>query len=468
MINSRSIHQDVRRPPQSHIETRETTALRDTIVSPSSPLDLALDQTISYLAECVDSYMPPSLIRDFYLWGLNPANPQRDLWLQVIGTKQIVQFALQCMGDDYTPAQIAELFRYAAPMNAYLTFEVISDNVAFGLTDRLPNDDTYFLRAHLMHIFNQRLAQALSGEAVHGQRALADEQPIANRISAFNQSLSPIVHARLAEAYRREHPKASMDELEYALHPMLVANFQSCVDVHHMSSSLYVGKLVQRGLYQRYRTADRVLHDHEMEMSGVMSASTYAILIIPVIGYYLEGVASIMGIRDRLPELMRDGLMFRALYQAAQLTRLLNDMGTQVIRQQPEQRERLIAELRMKARGVRTNNIHAFLRETTSEYGALLTRITKDVKHGEFNMMLYNLRHANSLDDALLMFGERLNMFSAVYERGYGKMWNYLHQLSERIGDDRLSKLIATSVIFHEKMYLHEYTKAQGEFAVGG
>jgi hypothetical protein len=468
VIESRPIRRDARRSSRPEIETLETSVVHHAIPEHTSPLDIALDQSISYLAECVDSYMPPSLIRDFYLWGLNPANPQRDLWLQVIGTKQIVQFALQCMGDDYSPAEIAELFRYAAPMNAYLTFEVISDNVAFGLTDRLPNDDTYFLRAHLMHTFNQQLSKALAGEPIHGQRALANEQPIANRISAFNQSLSPIVHAKLAEAYRREHPQASMDELEYALYPMLIANFQSCVDVHAMSSSLHVGKLVQRGLYQRYRTADRVLHDHEMELSRVMSASTYSILIIPVIAYYLEGVAGIMGIRDRVPELLRDGLLFRALYEAARLTRLLNDMGTQVIRQQPEQRERLIAELRMKARGARTSNIHAFLRETTSEYGALLTRITKDVKHGEFNMMLYNLRHAGSLDAALLMFGERLHSFSAIYERGYARMWSYLQQLSERIGDDRLSKLIATSVIFHEKMYMHEYHKAQGEFAVGG
>jgi hypothetical protein len=418
------------------------------------------------LNEHVRATMPDSAYREMFLWGLNPANEQYENWLQVIGTKQIVYFAAQVMGSMFGENELTALVDYAAPMNVYLTFEVISDNLAFGLTDRLNHDTTYFLRAHLMHHFNQRMCYALKNPWMTAEQALGGERHIADRISVFEQSLSPSAHARLAEAFLSERRDVSLFELEYGLYPLLVTNFYACADLYHGASEMQLGKIIQRGLYQRYHTADRVLYDPHLDISRLVSASTYSILIMPVVAHYLEGVALSTGIADRLSLVTDDNLMFRALYHTAMLIRLLNDMGTQVLKQDYHARTQLIMQLQDQARRTRTHNIHAFLRDVSDGYGAVMTRIAKDVKHGEFNMTLYNLKNAPSLEEAVTMFGERLHYFSNLYERGYYKLQGYLEEIAQRLGDDRLSLLMLRAVRFHEEMYWQEYTKSTGEYAI--
>ena len=418
------------------------------------------------LNEHVRATMPGSAYREMFLWGLNPANPHYDHWLQVIGTKQIVYFAAQVMGSMFGEDELTALVDYAAPMNVYLTFEVISDNLAFGLTDRLNHDTTYFLRAHLMHHFNQQMCYALKNPWFTAEQALGDERPIADRISVFEQSLSPSAHARLAEAFLSERRDVSLYELEYGLYPLLITNFYACADLYHGASNMHLGKIIQRGLYQRYHTADRVLYDPHLDMSRLVSASTYSILIMPVVAHYLEGVALSTGIADRLPAVTDDNLMFRALYHTAMLIRLLNDMGTQVIKQDYHTRKALILQLQDQARRTRTQNIHAFLRDVTDDYGTMMTRIAKDVKHGEFNITLYNLKNVSSLEDAVVLFGERLHYFSDLYERGFAKLEGYLDEIARRLGDDRLSQLMMRAVRFHEQMYQQQYTKSTGEYAI--
>jgi hypothetical protein len=209
-----------------------------------------------------------------------------------------------------------------------------------------------------------------------------------------------------------------------------------------------------------------VLYDPHLDISRLVSASTYSILIMPVVAHYLEGVALSTGIADRLSLVTDDNLMFRALYHTAMLIRLLNDMGTQVLKQDYHARTQLIMQLQDQARRTRTHNIHAFLRDVSDGYGAVMTRIAKDVKHGEFNMTLYNLKNAPSLEEAVTMFGERLHYFSNLYERGYYKLQGYLEEIAQRLGDDRLSLLMLRAVRFHEEMYWQEYTKSTGEYAI--
>jgi hypothetical protein len=139
------------------METQEASAAQQ-------KMQRAILSIANSLVEHVQATMPQSAYKEMFLWGLNPANPQYENWLQVIGTKQIVGFAAQVMGSMVGEEELTALVDYAAPMNVYLTFEVISDNLAFGLTDRLNHDTTYFLRAHLMHLCAQEsLADGRAG-----------------------------------------------------------------------------------------------------------------------------------------------------------------------------------------------------------------------------------------------------------------------------------------------------------------
>jgi len=439
-------------------------------LSDNSPEGMIIRQAVGEIVDEIRSrvfdYMPPSSFRDYYLWGLDPNNVYHDAWLQLTGVRQTVQFAARVMGTNFDPQLFLQLARFAAPMNLYLSFEVISDNLALGLAEYLPHDSTFFLRAHLMHDFNVAVCNALIGNGREAHEILSVNESLARRISTFHQSLSPLKHATLADAYLRHSRYVPLDDLEYSLYPLLLANFQSALDLAAHSGTLVTGSIIQRGLYRRYYSSDRALLDPNLTMGQVVNISTYAILIMPVVAYYLEGVASAIGLREELARVSQDGTLFKALYHAALLIRLLNDLGTGLIKQDKQERAMMLREMHQHSREMRADTLTGFLRDVSEQYGARLTRIAKDVKYGEFNVALYNLRQGAPFDYTFGVFGERLEYFSRLYLQKYARMQAHLDVMSQRLGDDTLSNLIERSVLFHERLYDNPYTHERGEYAI--
>ncbi|MBE0691206.1 MAG: hypothetical protein IH587_13895 [Anaerolineae bacterium] len=426
----------------------------------------AVGEIVEQIRECVFNYMPPSTFREYYLWGLDSHNVYHDAWLQLTGVKQTVQFAARVMGAQFEPKLFLQLARFVAPMNHYLTFEVISDNLALGLAEYLPHDSTFFLRAHLMHDFNVAVCNGLKGDGRDAHEVLSVNESLARRISTFRQSLSPLKHGALADAYLNHTRYVPMDDIEYSLYPLLLANFEAATHLARHSESLVTGPIIRRGLYRRYHSADRLLIDPNLSMGQVVNVSTYAILIMPVVAYYLEGVASTIGLRDKLPSIVQDGSLFKALYHAALLIRLLNDLGTGVVKQESDDRMMMLQDLYSHSRDMRSDTLTGFLRDVSDQYGARLTRIAKDVKYGEFNIALYNLRNGAPFDYSFGVFGERLEYFSLLYRQKYARMQQHLDIMAQRLGDDTLSNLIERSVIFHERLYDNVYTQERGEYAI--
>ena len=221
------------------------------------------------------------------------------------------------------------------------------------------------------------------------------------------------------------------------------------------------------GLYRRYRSAERIFRDPNLNLARVVSHSAYTILLIPVLAYYLEMGANALGVSDRLGTSIANGTLARALYQCSVLVRLLNDLGTPIVMQSPEQRHDLMTQLRYQANQNGTGNIRTFLRHQVDghAYRSLLNRIAKDVEMGDFNIALYNLPHINPLDKALLTFGERLGALSRIYHRTDRELTNQLNELSDTLGTDAISKMIRRVVDFHFTMYGNDYRMTEGDFA---
>lgn len=456
-------------PNQSAIDTREAPAAT-TIQDPKARREWrnqqAINLTADYARERVSVLMPASHFRDLYLWGLSRENALRNEWLQVIGLRQIVQFSASVMGDDFDDAVFLELCQRNAPLNTYLNFEVVSDDMTTGLMDRAKHDATYFLRQHLIHQFADAVHLRLAGDKRRAHSALAQEEPIANRVSRINQTLSPTKHDRLMRAYLAEHPQIEQDDLEHGLFPLLVTNLETCGEVADSARDFYLGPIILRGLQRRYAAEARVLHDTRLDLTRVVSESAYSVLIMPVMAYYMEALCSGIGAHEKLARLTDDHVAFKAIYLTAVLIRLLNDAGTAILYQEHDARRALVHELRKQARARRSAHIRDFLRHVSGEYGPLMTRITKDVIHGEFNVTLYRLHQVDELDVALEQFGERLSYLARLYARSYRRLGSYMEILAERLGDERPGKMLMRAVKFHEHMYAVDYTKKEGEYAI--
>lgn len=458
---------DAVKTPQE-IETRESPVVSaDARLQAPSRLQLALDYIVPFLQQSVQYHMPPSAFKDFYLWGLDASNPYHDTWISLIGLKRIVQFTLQSVAAPFKDTQIPTFALYAAPMSIYLTFEVVSDNLEFGLNERDPRDRTHYLRAHLIREFTYAMCMRLKGSQATAASLLSREELIARRISTYHQSLNPEKHRLISDAYLRQYAHASSKELDAGLLPQLIMNIESANDLVRQTCSHQTADLIHMGLYRRYRSAERIYRDPNLSLARIVSHGAYTILLIPVLAYYLEMGANALGVADRLRTTIANGTLARALYQCSVLVRLLNDLGTPIVMQSPEQRYDLMTQLRSRARQNGAGNIRTFLRKQVSGQldRSLLNRIAKDVETGEFNIALYNLPHINPLDQALLTFGDRLDALSRIYHRTDADFRLVLNEISDTLGTDTISKMIRSVVDFHFTMYNHDYREAEGDFA---
>jgi hypothetical protein len=248
----------------------------------------------------------------------------------------------------------------------------------------------------------------------------------------------------------------------------LIMNIETAADVVEFTRNHLTADIIRKGLYRRYRSAQRIFRDPNLNLSRIVMHGANTILLIPVVAYYLEMGANAFGISDRLRTTVESGMLERALYGCSVLVRLLNDLGTPIIMQSPEQRHELVMELRYQAQHSGTSNIRTFLRHQVNgqAYRLQLTRIAKDVEKGEFNIALYNLPHINPLDRALLTFGERLGALSRIYQRTQSDLTRQLDSLSDTLGTDAISGMIQRVVDFHYRMYNHDYRQVEGDFAV--
>jgi hypothetical protein len=94
-----------------------------------------------------------------------------------------------------------------------------------------------------------------------------------------------------------------------------------------------------------------------------------------------------------------------------------------------------------------------------------LTRIRKDLDHGEFNLSFSDLLDLPPAD-ALEAFEKRLTYYSRLYARSRIKLTNILAKMTQILKDDVASQVIYRIVTFHEQLYSNTYTKADGEYAV--
>lgn len=423
--------------------------------------------TLRLLQASIQEYMPASAYRDFCLWALSEDNPQQDLWLQVLGVKQIVQFCTHLTGDLVADEVWGWMSQHMAAMNIYLVYEAASDNMAIGLALRQSTDTTYEVRHELVHQFNEIMCDLLANEPRPTVEALAPLHGLTASLSSFEQSLSPDKHETVAQAYLRQHPQVIPESVEYGAWALLLANAATAMDLSLAADHFSAGRSLKRGLLERYRSADRLLMETDIVLEERVAVGTYAILLIPVLAHYVEGVIHANGLRERVALLDADDKLWDGLYLTAQLVRLLNDCGTRLIEQSAADRATFIQELQdLHTLLHPQTTLLEFLGKVTPHYGGLMTRIHKDIKHGEVNMVFDNIDPSLPVAEALTLFGERLAYLSEVYRRQHQNLLEVLDTISERLEDGGVSKVLYRCVAFHEKVYSRAFEQPEGDFAV--
>ena len=90
--------------------------------------------TVDKIKTSLIEHMPAGVQRDFYMWGISPANPNRDEFLQLVGMNQVVNLATHILEPMVKPENWQTLADYCGLIHAYFLYELVSDDLAVGLS----------------------------------------------------------------------------------------------------------------------------------------------------------------------------------------------------------------------------------------------------------------------------------------------------------------------------------------------
>lgn len=425
----------------------------------------AYHAAIDALRAGFSQFMPAGAYRDYCLWALSPANPQQEVWLRSLGVPQMTKMTLDLLNGMIGEEDTALLINYSIPINNYLTYEVASDDLAIGLANRLDGDEQNIrLRKQVLSAFNTAMIERLRGSSKTTDALLQPIAHLAKQISSFDQSIVPDKHRMLAQQYIAMNPAVSMDDIEFSVLPRLVTNIEACVHLTRLSADLQVASIIRQGLISRYRAVQTLLEEGDISLSRRIFIGADAILVVPTLGYYVGIFAEVMHPMKNFRYIVEDGTLADALYNAALLVRLLNDLGT-VLLKQTDDRTAFLQSLHAKCAvsGCRDQSFAHLLINSLNEFGPMVTRLYKDVALGEYNVCLHDIT-ALPADRALPSFGQRLDYLALLYSQRYAYFTQLLKQMTDVLGDARVSGLIEHFVRFHETLYYHPYTHAAGEY----
>ena len=435
-------------------------------VNVAERFQLMLAMTLASFEGSLRRHMPASAYRDFHLWAISAENPRQDVFLQAMGITQLTKLTVTLLDGLVDDRAWRQLAKYSATISSYLTYEVVSDNLAIGLASPRTDDMTSVLRRILLRAFNRAMIARLNGDPRPAAQLLAPLQSAARRISGFDQSLNRDRQRVCSEAYLILRGDLELADLEYAVWPALVANVESCLDLAESLCSRHAAGLLREGLVRRYQAVNHLLEARDTPLPQLVTVGADAILVAPTLAYYVAVLAEIIQPLECFSHVIADGTLASALYDAALLVRLLNDLGTGLMTLAARERGALLDMMMAHYRECSTARTMADLLLNMSDDMDLFTRLRKDILFGEFNVGLNGLAHIRLTPDTLLAFGRNLSYFSQLYAQHRTTLQETLAAISERLGDERVSALIFRFVQFHEQLYSNSFHTPAGEYAI--
>jgi hypothetical protein len=425
----------------------------------------ALTSILSALHQSLHHHMPPGTFREFLLWAISANNPYQGQWLEVSGIQQLTHFTVQLLHEALDDDQWQAIKPYYTQINSFFFYEIISDSLAFGLTQPSTADALAAQRRQLLSDFNEAMIERILGDVYTARQRMGHVQLLAQGIPVFEYSLNREKCMLVVGAFLARHPDLTLEDIAFDVGPVLIANMESGVELPQMVNS-GLDRLLRTGMSKRYWAVNQELNQRSMTLREVVEVATWTVSVVPTLTFYMAAVVEATNLKSDLHSLVESHHVERVLMDAAFVVRLLNDLGPLVTLSTSEQ-DALVHQLAALHRQDpdRTPTFSDLILEYAQD-SSLVTRLYKDIKNGEFNVALYNLVDLPEVDDALLTFRNNLAQFARIYTRRQARLVQNLDTMSDHLNDERLSAMIQRFVDFHCTMYSQPSTSVAGEYAI--
>lgn len=423
----------------------------------------------AYIRSAVTKYLPDSEQKNFMLWILSDENPYQEDYLRMLGVAGSIELEMHLLCTIVRKSELEKLQHYIAILNTYFAFETLSDNIATGLsTSSRGTNETYSLQKEILSVFNSAMIEKINGSH---QPTLALLSPIAHltkQISAYKHSLSPSQMYEFAQEYLKYHSHASMTDLEYSFFPILILNIETCFELLHSLHDHPIYFLLKASLIDRYSSVTNLLiADNNLDYNTLANLGAKSILVAPTLAYCIGGLDTVSH-NPLLKKSIENGLLSKSLYSASLLVRLLNDLGTHLLLLNEEELQKFSRVTLASALQQQPISIFDFLSSIskTSSLFYLMTRIRKDIAHGEFNVCLDSFKNPEDLEASLNEFLMSLRFYINLYKKHNTTLLRLHEMLSEYLLDPRITRIILNFVTFHRKMYSREFETKYGDYAI--
>lgn len=397
----------------------------------------------------------------FLWWGLDDSTPEHNLFAQITGLVQLSNLSATLMGDLLLKSQYPELANYCGAINAYFFYEIFSDNLAHGFGPLAVTDPTYLQRRELIQHFNEAMIARLSGNTDDANHRMETLKSRCEAISSLDHNLNAEKRDALLKIYAAA-TGVSPEQAEFDLWSILQQNMGACANLIDLLHDSPFQESLREGLIRRYQSLNDLMRNDSTSVEDLLESSTWTILIVPTLIFYTAALSKV----SPLTKPVDDELLNEAVYSAAVLVRLLNDLGSMMTLPEATFRSDMDA-LRSTYQAHADNYPHivSFLLATAPTMPSL-TRLHKDLRHGEHNVGFYRLAADSPVEDMLDELENNLHYYRQGYRQQINHLLGTLDQLSEQCGDTRPSQLIERIVVFHEEMYAVPFEERAGEYAI--
>lgn len=415
---------------------------------------LLLSTTAAAILYCLDLYAPDAIFTKFCAWCLSDKNPQRKIFIQTLGVFNLVDFTVKLFEGILSETELQALLPYCASMNTYLTFEPILNNVEIGLARPKPEDVKAEDRREVLKAFNTATIERLHSNHQSAHKLLSPIEKITRKISLFKSSDSPEKLLYLAATSIRDKQNWSMQDLNASLQAVLIANAETCNEVVQAIAGLPGSDVVHQGLVDRYASVNDLLASKSMTWEERVHLGTHAILVVPTIGYYVTVLANEIRPMEGFAELIEDGTLYTTLYDAALLVRLLNDLGTPVLKMSGTERKQLVRQIKecWETQFTPTHTLFEVLEHFT-ETSTELTQICQDARYGKYNLALDLLPQDGKMTEILNVFEQNLNDYSELYSKHWQRLMAMADRMTKHLKDDLISQVFLRVVKICEISY---------------
>ncbi len=428
-----------------------------------------LQLAAEHISQAVNNSLPDEKIKAFMLWLLKNDNPQQENYLRMLGVAGSIELELKLFSEIISPSVLNKMTPYISVLNAYFAYETLSDNLGVGLAASAKNTNpVYPMQKEILLHFNRVMIEKIKGAQASTYELLTPIAGLVEQISVSQKTLAPQQMQLFIAMYAEHNKEVSSHLLEHSFLAILLLNSETCLQLLASMQNSPIYPLLKESLIARYDAVN-----HIIQQSSQASWQTLAdwglnsILTVPTLAYCIGALHEVKPCKN-FKTVIDNGLLYSAMADGALLVRLLNDVGTHLLRMNASDRSSLYEKLKIYRSNDQFDSIFAYLHFLSSREELFLSfaRIRKDLQHGEFNICLDSLANQSSIAENLYLFCQNIDYSAELYQQKYQILSQKLTQLSTVLGNEQASKIILHFVQFHEYKYSFEFESPRGDYAI--